>query len=39
MTREEAAVWVQTYELEREDKLMPRTRFFDALQSRQNNEC
>jgi hypothetical protein len=33
MTREEAAVWVQTYELEREDKSMQRTRFFDAYRS------
>jgi hypothetical protein len=33
MTRDEAAVWVQTYELEREDKSMQRTRFFDAYRS------
>ena len=33
MTREEAADWVQTYELERADKSMQRTRFFDAYRS------
>ena len=33
MTRDEAAAWVQTYELEREDKSMQRTRFFDAYRS------
>jgi hypothetical protein len=33
MTRDEAAAWVQTYELEREDKSMQRTRFFDACRS------
>ena len=33
MTREEAAAWVQTYELERADKSMQRTRFFDAYRS------
>ncbi len=33
MTREEAANWVQTYELERADKSLQRTRFFDAYRS------
>ncbi len=33
MTREEAANWVHTYELEREDKSLQRTRFFDAYRS------
>jgi hypothetical protein len=33
MTRDEAVAWVQTYELEREDKSMQRTRFFDAYRS------
>jgi hypothetical protein len=33
MTRDEAAAWVQTYELERADKSMQRTRFFDAYRS------
>jgi hypothetical protein len=33
MTRDEAAKWVQTYELERADKSMQRTRFFDAYRS------
>ena len=33
MTREEAAAWINRYELEREDKSMQRTRFFDAYRS------
>jgi hypothetical protein len=33
ITRDEAAVWVQTYELERKDKSVQRTRFFDAYRS------
>ena len=33
MSRDEAASWVQTYELERADKSMQRTHFFDAYRS------
>jgi len=33
MTREEAAEWLQTYELMPADKAMQRTRFFDAYRS------
>ena len=33
MTREDAAAWINRYELEREDKSLQRTRFFDAYRS------
>lgn len=33
MTREEAAAWLQKYAMEREDKSLQRTRFFDAYRS------
>ena len=33
MTREEAAKWLQDYEMSREDKSFQRTRFFDAYRS------
>lgn len=33
ITREEAAAWLQTYAMMREDKSMQRTRFFDAYRS------
>ena len=33
ISREQAAAWVHTYKLEREDKSMQRTRFFDAYRS------
>lgn len=33
MTREDAAAWINKYELERADKSLQRTRFFDAYRS------
>ncbi|MCG8371173.1 MAG: hypothetical protein MJA32_11745 [Proteobacteria bacterium] len=33
MTREDAAAWINRYELERADKSLQRTRFFDAYRS------